>query len=585
MQLGRSRSSVGHIERSTDEVGGIAKPASKPHSTSTAVGAPSSVLSTSSAERRGVDERQRRQHAALAEAVDEPALHRRADAAAGGERAGHHAGDRERAGPLAQVEDHRERVDADREAREQRRRDQRRDVRHAQDLRVAPHARRAPGRGRAPRRSSPASACPVNVFCWLGWKQPSSVPRSPAATRRRGRTRAAGAAPAPPSTAGVVSAAVQANAPRQSTTRTCSQQRQLALQPVARTRAFSLGSGLLAGGAQRTAAVMKQSRSSSPSSSATRLRLVGVAGAVQRRVQEVTGAVAGEHAPGAVGAVRGGRQAEHEHPRGRGRRTRGSGGPSTPSPRTTRASRGRPARATRRGAGSGGSRRSRLRARRGRRSRRRVGEQAHVSRSTTGSSSEMSAGRPVRICRDASSTTAPAIANASCGEAKRGAAPRAWSRRLSSSMYCATASSARSRRAIARGPAPTISTSSVCASSGNCSSAPRNASAEARTRSAGRRPCCGRPPRASPRGSPRSRCRTRRRCSPPCCRSARRTWPSTCRPRGRSPRRSPLRSRRARTRLRPPRTAGGAAGPAGPRAAGRVARGGPLRCGRATGEE
>ena len=83
----------------------------------------------------------------------------------------------------------------------------------------------------------------------------------------------------------------------------------------------------------------------------------------------------------------------------------------------------------------------------------------------------MLAGRPVRICREASSTTAPAIANASCGEAKRGAAPRSWSRRLSSSMYCATASSARSRRAIARGPAPTISTSSVCASSGNCSSA------------------------------------------------------------------------------------------------------------------
>ena len=38
----------------------------------------------------------------------------------------------------------------------------------------------------------------------------------------------------------------------------------------------------------------------------------------------------------------------------------------------------------------------------------------------TGSSSAMLAGRPVRICRDASSTTAPAIANASCGEAKRG---------------------------------------------------------------------------------------------------------------------------------------------------------------------
>ena len=41
-----------------------------------------------------------------------------------------------------------------------------------------------------------------------------------------------------------------------------------------------------------------------------------------------------------------------------------------------------------------------------------------------GSSSRMSAGRPVRIWRDASSTTAPAIANASCVDEKRGAAPR-----------------------------------------------------------------------------------------------------------------------------------------------------------------
>ena len=34
----------------------------------------------------------------------------------------------------------------------------------------------------------------------------------------------------------------------------------------------------------------------------------------------------------------------------------------------------------------------------------------------------MSSGSPVRICREASSTTAPTIANASCGEASRGAA-------------------------------------------------------------------------------------------------------------------------------------------------------------------
>ena len=48
MSSRRSRSSDGHIERSTDDVGGIAKPASRPNSTSTAVGASSSVLATSS---------------------------------------------------------------------------------------------------------------------------------------------------------------------------------------------------------------------------------------------------------------------------------------------------------------------------------------------------------------------------------------------------------------------------------------------------------------------------------------------------------------------------------------------------------
>ena len=130
-------------------------------------------------ERRRVHERQRRQHAALAEAVHEPALHRRADAAARGQRPGHHAGDRERAGLLAQVEDHRERVDPDREARDQRRRDQRRDVRHPQHLAVAPHAARtclAHFLRRASTSSIIASvSLPVNVFCWLGWKHPSSV--------------------------------------------------------------------------------------------------------------------------------------------------------------------------------------------------------------------------------------------------------------------------------------------------------------------------------------------------------------------------------------------------------------------------
>ena len=55
----------------------------------------------------------------------------------------HRARDRERAGLLAQVEDDRQRVDADRQPREQRRGDERGHVRRAQDLEVAPHAPQA----------------------------------------------------------------------------------------------------------------------------------------------------------------------------------------------------------------------------------------------------------------------------------------------------------------------------------------------------------------------------------------------------------------------------------------------------------
>ena len=54
-----------------------------------------------------------------------------------------------------------------------------------------------------------------------------------------------------------------------------------------------------------------------PSSRRDRRRLVGEARAVHRGEQPVARAVAGEHAPGAVAAVRRGRQAEDEHARRR----------------------------------------------------------------------------------------------------------------------------------------------------------------------------------------------------------------------------------------------------------------------------
>ena len=87
-----------------------------------------------------------------------------------------------------------------------------------------------------------------------------------------------------------------------------------------RQRAISSGVGLLSGGAQRTAAAMNASVSVSPSSGSLRRRDVGEAGAVQRGHQEVAraaDAVAGEDAAGAVGAVRGRRQADDQQPRAR----------------------------------------------------------------------------------------------------------------------------------------------------------------------------------------------------------------------------------------------------------------------------
>ena len=78
----------------------------------------------------------------------------------------------------------------------------------------------------------------------------------------------------------------------------------------------SWGVGLLAGGAQRTAADDPGAVSRRPSSRLHRRRLVGEARAVHGGEQPVARAVAGEHAAGAVAAVGRGRQAEDEDARG-----------------------------------------------------------------------------------------------------------------------------------------------------------------------------------------------------------------------------------------------------------------------------
>ena len=68
---------------------------------------------------------------------------------------------------------------------------------------------------------------PVNVFCWLGWKQPSSVNR-PTATSTPWPKRGFGRAVSTPSAASARSAPSHANAPSATITRTRSSSRELA---------------------------------------------------------------------------------------------------------------------------------------------------------------------------------------------------------------------------------------------------------------------------------------------------------------------------------------------------------------------
>ena len=95
---------------------------------------------------------------------------------------------------------------------------------------------------------------PVNVFCWLGWYVPMSRLRADldlAPCPNRGFARRAGG----PFDANARSAASQPNAPSATTTRTrCSSASSRARNGAQVSR--SSGVGLLAGGAQRTAAAM-----------------------------------------------------------------------------------------------------------------------------------------------------------------------------------------------------------------------------------------------------------------------------------------------------------------------------------------
>ena len=165
------------------------------------------------------------------------------------------------------------------------------------------------------RRASAAVSRPVNVFCWEGWKQPSSGsgPPSPkvAPWPKRGRGRGAGR----PRSARRRSAASQAK-------------RAEADDHADVGADVELGAGpgqagvALAGRADGSAAARtaRRRRSTGRAAAARRRRgaddgRAGEAGAVQRGEEEVARPVAGEHPAGAVRAVGGRRQAEQQHAR------------------------------------------------------------------------------------------------------------------------------------------------------------------------------------------------------------------------------------------------------------------------------
>ena len=154
---------------------------------------------------------------------------------------------------------------------------------------------------------------PVKVFCWLGWKEPDdeqaadldrrAVPEL--RPRRRHRDGRPGAAPR--------AAACQANAPSATTDAQAAAGRERARgRATARRCRAPAGVGSFAGGAQRTAATIRVPISRCPSPAWVARRQGRQTGPVQRGEQPVAAAVAGEDAPGAVAAVRGRREPDHE---------------------------------------------------------------------------------------------------------------------------------------------------------------------------------------------------------------------------------------------------------------------------------
>ena len=104
----------------------------------------------------------------------------------------------------------------------------------------------------------------VNVFCWLGWKQPTQPVHRPGGPRRRARS-AAAAGPGPRAPPAARSTPSQAKAPSATMTRTRSSN-SISRSRYGRQLSRSSGVGLFAGGQQRLTAVTYAPCSDSPSS-------------------------------------------------------------------------------------------------------------------------------------------------------------------------------------------------------------------------------------------------------------------------------------------------------------------------------
>ena len=131
-------SSSGNRARSTEGLGGYMAPVATPTATSTTAGAPACPSPSTRQDAGRVCDRERHQHA-RAEAVDEPAHERSADTHPERQPSGHRARHGKRPGLLAQEEDDREAVDADRQARDERGGEQPGHPRMAQDAGVDGH--------------------------------------------------------------------------------------------------------------------------------------------------------------------------------------------------------------------------------------------------------------------------------------------------------------------------------------------------------------------------------------------------------------------------------------------------------------